>query len=231
MGAAKGNSNAKNDMTKDDAPWAEGGDAYWLDSLIYDSVAAGLTEADPTTTNWEESKTLLGSGKVASLVLASWAIAQMQAAAVTAGGSADDIGFLPVPAAAAGPTYAVILSDRAFAINKQSKNKEAARAWVDWFINSGSYAADQGFISAVKSAPLPASLAGLNTLGTKLIEVTPPAAGKEGLFDQIDSQSEIGFSAAGYRQKLVDEARAGTPKADAFAELNTKWAAARAAIG
>ena len=67
-----------------------------IDSLLYDAVEAGLTEADPTTTNWEESKRLLGTGKVATMVLGSWAIAQMQAAARRRR-KRDDIGYLPVP--------------------------------------------------------------------------------------------------------------------------------------
>jgi ABC-type glycerol-3-phosphate transport system substrate-binding protein len=231
IGAATGNANAKNDMTASDEPWADGGDAYWLDSLVYDAVAAGLTEEDPTTTNWEESKTLLGSGEVATMILASWAISQMQTAASDAGASVDDIGFLPVPSAEAGPSYAAIIGDRYYAVNAQSQNKAAATAWVEWMINEGTYAADQGFISAAKDQPLPANLSALDELDTELFEPIPAPTGEEGLFDAIDTAAEIGFSSAPYRQALVDAARAGTAKADAFADLNTKWAAGRATAG
>ena len=230
MGAATGNANAKNDMTTQDAPWAEGKDAFWLDSLLYDAVSKGLTEADPTTTNWEESKTLLGTGKVATLVLQSWAISQMQEAATGAGASADDIGFLPVPSAGATP-YAALIGDRYYAINAKSENKEAAKAFVEWMIASSGYDKDQGFVSALKSASLPPNLAALDAVGTEVFEPAPAPAGKEGLFDKIDTAAEIGWSAATYRTNLVDEARKGTPKADAFAALNAKWAAGLAAAG
>jgi ABC-type glycerol-3-phosphate transport system substrate-binding protein len=155
----------------------------------------------------------------------------MQTAAEDAGASADDIGFLPVPSAEAGTPYAAIIGDRYYAINASSSNKEAARAWVDWMINSSPYAADEGFISAAKDQPLPSNLAALDELGTVLIEPTPAPTGEESLFDDIDQAAEIGFSSADYRQALVDQARAGTAKADAFAELNTKWAAGRAEVG
>jgi ABC-type glycerol-3-phosphate transport system substrate-binding protein len=231
MGVAKGNANAKNDMTGDDAPWAEGGDAYWLDSLLYDAVDRGLTEADPTTTNWEESKTLLGSGQVATLVLQSWAISQMQTAAVDAGASADDIGFLPVPSAVAGKSYAAVLGDRYYAVNAKSANKVTAKAWVEFMIEESGYDAKEGFVSTLKSAPLPSNLSALSDLGTELFEPTAAPAGEEGLFDAIDTAAEIGFSSAPYRQALVDKARQHTAKADAFGELNAKWAAGRAAAG
>ena len=48
-------------------------------------------KADPTTTNWEESKNLLAQGKIGSMVLGSWAVSQMQDAAEAAGASRDDI--------------------------------------------------------------------------------------------------------------------------------------------
>jgi len=149
MGVANGNANAKNDMTGNDEPWAEGGDAYWLDSLIYDAVAKGLTEADPTTTNWEESKTLIGTGQVATLVLQSWAISQMEAAAEENGASAADIGFMPVPSAKDGESFAAVLGDRYYAINAQSQNPEAAWAWIEFMLKESGYDAAQGFVSTV----------------------------------------------------------------------------------
>ncbi|MDR1189122.1 MAG: ABC transporter substrate-binding protein, partial [Bifidobacteriaceae bacterium] len=231
MGVALGNADAKNDMTGEDAPWAEGSDAYWLDSLIYDAVDKGLTEEDPTTTNWEESKTLLGTGEVATLVLQSWAISQMQAAATDSGASADDIGFLPVPSAVAGKSFAAVLGDRYYAMNAKSENKATAKAWVEFMIEESGYDAAEGFVSTLKSAPLPSNLSALSDLGTELFEPAAPPAGEEGLFDAIDTAAEIGFSSAPYRQALVDQARQHTPKADAFGELNAKWAQGRASAG
>jgi ABC-type glycerol-3-phosphate transport system substrate-binding protein len=231
LGAASGNADAKNQMTTTDAPWTEGEDAYLVDSLLYDAVDLGLTEADPTTTNWEESKALLGSGKIAAMVLQSWAIGQLEDAAADAGGDPADIGFLPVPAAAPGRSFAAVLGDRYFAVNARSENKAAARAWIDWVIEGSGYCADQGLISPLKSVPLPDNLATLTELGVELFEPIPAPDGREGLFDAIDSAAEIGFPSAQYRQELVDQARRHTPKAQAFQTLNRKWAAGRASAG
>ena len=61
-------------------------------------------------------------------------------------------------------------------------------------------------------------------------ELTPEPPGKEGLVDRIDDESEIGVTEHLYRQRLVDAARGARPetKEQIFAELNQRWAAARA---
>lgn len=64
-----------------DKPWSQGSDLYTIDKLLYTIVDEKLAEADPTTTNWEDSKARIGTGEVASMWLGSWAISQMQAAA------------------------------------------------------------------------------------------------------------------------------------------------------
>src|SRR5690606_28029503 len=50
-----------------DTPWAEDEWHGIVDGLLFDVVANGLNEEDPLTTNWEESKNLLGTGKVATM--------------------------------------------------------------------------------------------------------------------------------------------------------------------
>ena len=53
----------------------------------------GLTEDDPTTTDWEGCKPMINNGEIGCMTLGSWAIVQMQAA----GPNADDIGYMPFP--------------------------------------------------------------------------------------------------------------------------------------
>jgi len=202
---------------------------YAIDSLLYDAVNKGLTEADPLTTNWEKSKTLIGSGKVATMVLGSWAISQMQAAAETAGGSADDIGYMAFPVTAAdGKQYAVDGGDYALAVNVNSTVKPAAKAFLNWFVTKSGYAADQGMISADRSVDLPSNLKDLTDNNVQLLELT-----QDPTRDELINESQIDLTGNTYRQKLVDIAR-GAAKGDMasyFAELNTKWAKARVAIG
>ena len=125
-----------NALAHTDAPWAEGTDHYVIDSLLYDAVAAGLIEADPTTTDWEWSKGMLGHGEIATMALGSWAIVQMQEQA----DNPDDIGYMPFPHQVDGTFYSTAAGDYKVAINKHSDNVDAARAWLDWFVDESGYA-------------------------------------------------------------------------------------------
>ncbi|CAM5573352.1 hypothetical protein SGLAM104S_09895 [Streptomyces glaucescens] len=69
-----------------------------IDTLLHDIVHEKLSEKDPSTTNWEASKTLLAKGEIGSMLLGSWAITQLRDAAEKAGENPDDIGFMPFPA-------------------------------------------------------------------------------------------------------------------------------------
>ncbi len=229
VGAVSGDADAVNKLAADDAPWAVGKEYYTIDSLLFDAVKQGLTEADPTTTNWENSKKLIGSGQVATMMLGSWAVVQMQAAAPTA----SDIGYLPFPVQTGGKFHSVIGGDYKNGININSKNKATARAWVDWFADESNYATDQGGVAPALGKALPATLAEFQTAGVELVELNPAPPGKEGLADKISNAAEIGFSDPKYRQRLVDAARGASKetKEAIFADLNKKWAAAKAKLG
>lgn len=75
---------------------------YAVYNILYEAVKCGLTESDPTTTDWEGSKPMMNNGQIATMVLGSWAIIQMQ----DAGPNADDIGYMPFPISVDGVQYA-----------------------------------------------------------------------------------------------------------------------------
>ncbi|WP_435736591.1 extracellular solute-binding protein [Cellulosimicrobium sp. PMB13] len=215
-----------------DAPWTEGEEQYAIDSLLYEIVAAGYSEADPTTTNWEESKVLLGTGKIASMALGSWSVPQMQAAATDAGGSADDIDFWPLPFQREGKYSTTVSGDYKIGISKHSENKAAARAWVDWFLDESLFAAEQGGLSPLVGAENPETLATFAELGVQQVELDPSPAGEESWDNDISSESEIDLWGDKYRRSMVDVARgaADGDKASFFADLNSRWAEARASV-
>ncbi len=225
-GAIANDPQASVKLAKDDAPWAQGKEHFVIDSLLYDAVKAGLTEPDPTTTNWENSKKLLGDGKIATMMLGSWSIVQMQQAAP----SKDDIGYLPFPVQAGGKFHSVISGDYKNAVNINSAHKAAARAWVTWFADESNYATDQGGVSPLLSGELPSTLADFKTYGVEYLELVPAPAGQEGLTDRIDKAAEIGLWDPKYRQQLVDAARGARSetKEAIFADLNKRWADAKA---
>ena len=231
LGTTQG-ADVRSEMIADDAPWTEGNDQYNIDGLLYDTVAAGLSEDDPTTTNWEESKDLLASSKIGSMILGSWAVVQMQDAAEKAGESRDVIGFWPMPWAQNGTFTSVTASDKFLAINKNSENKATARAWVDWFTDESGFAASQGAISPAIDAAAPDTLSDFTELGVEYLELAPDPVGKEAVITDIANEAEIDLFGNSYRQKLIDAARGAGDgdKQSLFDDLNKRWAAARAAV-
>ena len=215
-----------NELITDKAPWTKGEDMYVIDSLLYDAVHDGLTEDDPLTTDWESSKGLLGSGKIGTMMLGSWAIVQFQQAAVEAGGSADDIGYMPFPYQVDGKFHSITSGDYKNAINVHSQHKAAARAWIDWFAAESGYATDQGGLSPLVDGPSPDTLGDFDAADVQYIEITPAPAGKESTLQDIYNGAEIDLWGNVYRQKLVDIARgaADGDKDSYFADLNTRWA-------
>ncbi|GAA4721553.1 extracellular solute-binding protein [Isoptericola chiayiensis] len=220
------------ELAATDAPWSEGEEQYALDSLLYDVVDAGLSEPDPTTTNWEESKNLLGSGQVATMVLGSWAVTQMQDAAEANGGSADDIAYWPMPFQVDGTFRSTIGGDYKNAVSKHTENPEAARAWVDWFAQESGYAQSEGGLPPTVGGDLPDTLSEFEPLGVELVEIAPAPAGEESLLSDIYDTAEIDLWGNVYRQKLVDVARgaADGDKQSYFDELNQRWSDARAEV-
>lgn len=228
LGAFTGDKDAFVKMSKTDAPWAAGQEKYISDSLLYDVAAKGLIEADPTTTNWENSKNLIATGKIGVMVLGSWAVPQMQDAAKKAGGDPADIGFMPVPVQVDGAFQSPIAGDFKLAININSTHKAAARAWIDWFIADSGFSNFSGGLPTVKDQPAPANLKDFAATGVKYIEMTPSAK-----LSDIDKAAEIGLGQPDYYRQLIDSARgaSGQTKQQIFDGLNSKWAAARAKIG
>jgi ABC-type glycerol-3-phosphate transport system substrate-binding protein len=221
---------ANDALAANSAPWAAGGELNTIDTLLYNTVKKGLAETDPTTTNWENSKVLIGTGKVATMWLGSWAVSQMQAAATKAGGQPSDIGFMPFPAQVGGKFCSVVGPDYLQAVSIHSSHKEAARAWLDWFTDQSTYAQDNADVPTLKSAPMPSSLKPYQDAGVQFIE---QSQAKTATVNTIDNASEIGLQKPDYRQHIVDLARgatSGSLDAD-FADLDKKWADAVKSAG
>jgi ABC-type glycerol-3-phosphate transport system substrate-binding protein len=221
-------------LPHEDAPFAKGQPIYEAYKLLYDAVKAGYTEKDPTTTDWEKSKTMIGNGEIGVMVLGSWAISQMQAAAVSVGKDKSVIGYIPFPTSVEGKQYANAAGDYKIAINKNSPNQEAAKAFVDWFLDESNFAFDQGGIPPLLSAKLPPQYDDFAAAGVVFLQDNPAKAGEEGYTNNIDKEAEIGFNNGSgvWQATIVDAARGQTSQS--FDELmdaaNGKWAAARKSL-
>lgn len=128
-------------------PFKDPGDgthAYNVYKILYDAVADGLTEDDYSTTDWESSKGKMNNGEIATMVLGSWAVSQMQAA----GDNAEDVGYMPFPITVDGKQYASSGPDYAFGINKKASadNQEASMIFVKWMTEKSNFAYNEGGI-------------------------------------------------------------------------------------
>ncbi|NGO79533.1 extracellular solute-binding protein [Streptomyces sp. YC504] len=230
VGSVSCDTKASDALAAADKPWADGSDLNVVDTLLHDIVHDKLSEKDPTTTNWETSKTDLAKGKISSMLLGSWAVNQMRDAATKAGGNPDDIGFMPFPAQKDGKYCATLLSDYQLAVNTHSEHKEAARAWIDWFTEKSGFAAKEGGVSALKALDLPDVLKPYQDNDVSLIE---RSEAKTEQVNAIDNASEIGLAKQDYRQKLIDIARGAQEGSlqDYLDELDRRWAEAAATVG
>lgn len=183
-------------------------------------VQKGWVEKDLYTNNWEISKGEMATGKAAMYFLGNWVIPQV----IGAGAASEDIGFFPLPYDNSGKYNAPLGSDYFIAVSKDSKNKELATAWVDFFVKESGYVEDSGFMPIIKSAESSISqLAEFQSFNPTLIEseATDPK------FNEIANKAQIGIGTGDYVQEYIvaDDLQA------AFDKLNAKWKEAKTALG
>lgn len=224
FGSITGNANYKNnDLPHDATAFQEGSSHYVVAKLLYDIVSKGLCEADPTTCDWEASKKMLNDGEIGCMVLGSWAVEQMKAA----GDHPDDVGYMPFPYTVDGKQYATSGTDYCYAVNVNSKNKAAAKAFVEFMVDESGLALASGGISLLKSDPMPAGLE--NFADVEFVVDKPATDENTGLYDQVQQESGVTLYDNGQRLNgVVDIARGASN--DTFenymASLALKWAGA-----
>ncbi|MNN55329.1 hypothetical protein D3C81_1702000 [compost metagenome] len=126
-----------------------------------------------------------------------------------------------------------LADDYTLAISKHSKNKEAARAWLDWFIKETDYSTVQvGGMSPVIGAELPAALKQFEGSDIKFELQSPSKAGQEGLVDKIDKEAEIGLWQPEFKKRIIEAAIGNVNESydDIMKDLNDAWVKARAKV-
>ncbi|UOQ85038.1 ABC transporter substrate-binding protein [Gracilibacillus salinarum] len=205
------------DMLDDPTPFDQGDPHYEHYSLMYEVAEKELIEEDPLTTDWEASKVRMNNGEIATMVLGSWALEQIQGA----GENADDIGMMAFPTDAEETIFS-LGADLNISINKNSENKDAAFAWVDWFIHDSGYSVEQaGGISASKDIPLPDALTAAQEEGAQFEMLTPAPDDKQGLLDEVDKESEVGLWLEP-NKKIIIEAAIGN-RDESYDDIMNSW--------
>lgn len=115
-------------------------------NLLRELNEKGYLEKDINSTNWEQSKKDIASGKFAMYFLGNWVINQV----IGAGTTSDNVGFFPLPYDNSGKITAPLSPDFFYAVAKDSKNPDAAKAFVKWMIEDSGYEDFAGFISPLK---------------------------------------------------------------------------------
>jgi ABC-type glycerol-3-phosphate transport system substrate-binding protein len=220
-------------IAHDPAPFAKGKPHYIINKLLYDVVKQGLIENDPLTSDWENSKLLMGQGKIGVMALGAWAIGQMMDVAAKAGLDPNDIGYMPFPYSVKGKLYSEVNADYALAINVNSKNKDAAKAFLFWMLDQSGYAVDNRSIPSAAGAAYPAVLDSFKALGVNYVTLNPAPTAEQGLTDKLDKESEVGFWQPNWRKRIVDAAMGSTKESfdDIMNDYNAHWAKARTALG
>lgn len=231
--AATGNADfMNNDIVHTKNPFSKRSDMtgpYAVYYTLYEAVARKLIEDDPASTDWESSKGMINKGEIATMVLGSWAVQQCK----DAGDNPKDVGYMPFPITVNGKQYAGAGGNYAFGINKDASedNQIASMLYVKWLTGYSSIYEDEGSIPALKSGSLPAALSDFN--GVELLSDNPAKEGEETLFNEVNSEGEVGINnddkpdcdileAALYGEKTLDQV---------MDEWNARWTAGQESVG
>lgn len=202
-------------------PFTKGGTHYEAYKLLYDIVNSRLCEADINSMTWDKAVTKLSNGNIGCMVMGTWAIDVFKENAA----DPDSIGFMPFPNNIDGRQYVTLFTDYAYAISKNSKNKEAARAFVRYMLNESGYAVEHDRVSIVKTDPLPKAYGEMNDVIVQYNDVFVnnnysyyEKLNKNIRLDDASELKRIIASAAGVTNESYDEI---------MADWNERWESAR----
>ncbi|CAM4414706.1 ABC-type glycerol-3-phosphate transport system substrate-binding protein [Paenibacillus endophyticus] len=212
-----GASDHQNKRAESDTPYTMD-NAYgksW--SIIREMHTKGFLEADVNSTNWEQSKKDVASGKFGMYLLGNWVINQV----IENGAPAEDVGFFPFPVDNSGEAKAPLNPDFFYAVNKNG-NVEAGKAFVQWMIEESGYDDFAGFIPTLKDkeSKLP-QLSEFNTFSPKFFEPAAP----------IDAATEIQNKAQLDQAAVVQEFVLSKDPQKVLDKVNTAWAKAKKDLG
>lgn len=213
-------------------PFADRGDQtgpYAVYDILYRAVEQGLTEDDPTTTDWEGSKARLNNGGIACMALGSWSINQMK----NAGPHGDDVAYMPFPITVNGKQYTSVAPDYNYGINcnRSADQQAAAMVYIKWLVEKSGFETDEGGLPISVNAKLPDFLSSFHDV--ELLYAVPTPKGEETLNNDVNNESELGINVSGFMAKSVVEAAIDkTPTMEELAaEWNEKWTKAQEKFG
>lgn len=214
-------------------PFTDPGDgtgAYNVYKILYDACANGLIEDDYTTTDWEGCKGMMNRGEIGTMVLGSWAFAQMQ----EAGDTPENVGYMPFPITVGGKQYVCAGGDYNYCINVNSsdENKLASLIFVKWMVEKSNWCYNEGGYTVVKGGQNPDMYAAFD--GCEVLSDQPALSGEETFLNDMNSESELSINAGGNDkvQRIVEAGATGSESFDdIMADWNQKWQDAQEELG
>lgn len=210
------------DMNKLDTPFSAGSATGDVLEILYNFVSKGWVEEDLATTNWEQSKVNMATGKIGMMALGMWAVPQIQGLSETP----EDIGMAPFPTNNSGTLKAEAGPDQYLAVNKNSKNIEEAKAFLVYLVES-EYADNEGLIPTDKNQESKdPTVKGYMDSGVELMFSDPAEKDQvaSDLTVEIANGAGIAFWEGSYYQEVISAAKdsreAFETKID---EINAKW--------
>lgn len=213
--AISGDANFYNARVQSDTPYTMDGPFGQSMSIVRTMYEKGYLEPDVNSTNWEQSKLDIASGKFGMYYLGEWIIDQL---ITGAGMASDDVGFFPFPYDNDPTTNNVLLQPGAssYGINKDSKNMAAAKAFVKWMIEESGD--DKNVFPILKDKePELVQIREFESYNPQYIE---------GVADSIEAVG-ITNKAQITKEAIVQEFILSKNPQDVFTKYNEKWAKAK----
>lgn len=222
-GAVAADANYRNNgIIVEEEPFAAETPNYIVHELLYDIVKNGLCEAYVEGENWRPIYRQMNQGKIGCMMLSSDYLHDLQKADV----NPDDISFMPFPYNIDGKQYASVEVDYSYAINKNSANKETAKAWIEYMLNKSGFAKSEGAISIKKNAALPDVLS--NFEDVELVVNLAATAENAGKYEELNELSGLYLDSDIEKNRLIRSALGESEEtfADIMKDWNLRWKAA-----
>lgn len=212
------NKDFSNEIISTDTPFTMDNGYGKAMSLIKELADKGYLEKDINSTNWEQSKKDLANGKMAMYFLGNWVINQV----IGVGAESDNIGFFPLPFDNSGESRAAFNPDFFYAVNKNSKNLAATKAFLKWMLEDSGYEDFAGFISPLEGRESKLTqLADFQATGVELQEGVPD----DPQVVEIRNKAQIDLPAIAQEFVLAKDPQAVLDK------WNKAWAKAKQELG
>jgi len=222
-GSVSGNGDYRNNaIVTEQEPFAQETPNYIVHELLHDIVKNGLCETYVEGENWKPLFRLMNRGDIGSMMLSSEYLHDLQVADV----NPDDISFMPFPYSIDGQQYASVEPDYCYAVNKNSENKETAKAWIEYMLKDSGYAKSEGAISIKKKAALPDVLS--NFKGVEFVVNNAATKENVGKYEELNELSGIYLDKDIEKNRLILSALGETEESfgDIMDDWNLRWRAA-----